>query len=120
MRDAGRLAKLRHRAICAALETKSSNFGEVGAKMPQAFTNADAASNPGEKGIRTPAVFIVDKPRSFSQVESQQPYINGGGQHEGNLLVLKIPAGRPAQEILHSVLLAFAIADFNSCWRPTS
>ena len=70
MRDAGRLAKLRHQAICAALEKKSSNFGEVGAKMPQTFTNADDASNSGEKGIRTPAVFIVDKPRSFSKVES--------------------------------------------------
>ena len=53
MRDAGRSAELRHRAICAALEKKSSNFGEVGAKMPQAFTNADDASNSGEKGIRT-------------------------------------------------------------------
>ncbi len=60
MRDAGRLAELRHRAICAALEKKSSNFGEVGAKMPQAFTKADDASNSGEKGIRTPAVLIID------------------------------------------------------------
>ena len=76
MRDAGRLAELRQRAICAPLKKKSSNFGDVGAKMPQAFTNADDASNSGEKGIRTPAVFIVDQPRSFSQVELQQPYIN--------------------------------------------
>ena len=102
MRDAGRSAELRHRAICAALEKKSSNFGEVGAKMPQAFTNADYASNSEEKGIRTPAVLIVDQPRRFSQVESQQPYINGGVQHESNFACVENscgPAGpgNPAQ-----------------------
>jgi hypothetical protein len=93
--------------------------------MPQAFTNADYASNSEEKGIRTPAVLIVDQPRRFSQVESQQPYINGGGARRAGstraiLLVLKIPAGRPAQEILHNALLASAIADFNRCWKTTS
>ena len=70
--------------------------------MPQAFTNADDASDSGEKGIRTPAVFIVDQPRRFSQVESQQPYINGGGQHESNFACVENscgPAGpgNPAQ-----------------------
>ena len=70
--------------------------------MPQAFTNADDTSNSEEKGIWTPAVFIVDQPRSFSQVESQQPYINGGGQHECNFACVENscgPAGpgNPAQ-----------------------
>ena len=88
--------------------------------MPQAFTNADDASNSGEKGIRTPAVFIVDQPRSFSHVSRNSLTLMAAGSTRAILLVLKIPAGRPAQEILHNVLLASAIADFNRCWRPTS
>ena len=73
-----------------------------------------------EKGESGPLRYLSSTSPGVSRKLSRNILtLMAAGSTRAISLVLKIPAGRPAQEILHNVLLAFAIADFNSCWRPT-